>query len=201
MYQGQKVAPIWNIDPVQIESVPNLFMRVTCYLNGVDAVIPTRPFSPSSAARVKMWRKYAKQGELPPVLAWYVSGLDSYIILDGHDRLHAALIEAVEFPVLVLRRVSVQRFEMEQRTRNAFLRQVDGITARHEHLGPKLVDQVNKLLMMAYDEPTDTSYRTCAWPLPGGAATWGREVRSRFEAMGVPVPEELFEGLNAVRNN
>ncbi|MGB8939405.1 MAG: hypothetical protein WCD21_04060 [Streptomyces sp.] len=34
--------------------------------------------------RVKAYRKQARDGTLPPVLLWWVSGLDCHLVLDGH---------------------------------------------------------------------------------------------------------------------
>jgi hypothetical protein len=52
-----------------------------------------RRMSPETSGRVKWWRKKAREGLLPPVLLWRFSGLDSYVVLDGHDRLLAAALE------------------------------------------------------------------------------------------------------------
>ncbi|MFF5725047.1 hypothetical protein [[Kitasatospora] papulosa] len=55
-------------------------------------------------SRVKAYRKQAREGTLPPVLMWWVSGLDCHLILDGHARLAAAIAESVEPPLLRLHR-------------------------------------------------------------------------------------------------
>lgn len=64
-------------------------------MSGSQRVVPLRSPSPPDAARVKAWRKHARDGTLPPMLALWVSGLDLYVLLDGHDRLLAALLERV----------------------------------------------------------------------------------------------------------
>lgn len=51
--------------------------------------------SPPDAARVRSWRKHAREGTLPPALLAWISALDGYVVLDGHDRLHAAALEDV----------------------------------------------------------------------------------------------------------
>jgi hypothetical protein len=58
-------------------------------------VLALRPPSPEDAARVKSWRKHARAGALPPALLWWVSALDAYLVIDGHDRLRAAELEQV----------------------------------------------------------------------------------------------------------
>ena len=52
----------------------------------VDVVYP---------GRVKMWRKRAREGTLPPVLVYDVSALTMFALLDGHDRYAAARAEGV----------------------------------------------------------------------------------------------------------
>lgn len=56
----------------------------------------------ADASRVKLWRKRAREGRLPPVLLFYVSGLTMFALLDGHDRLAAAIAEGMAPPLLVL---------------------------------------------------------------------------------------------------
>lgn len=46
-------------------------------------------------SRLKWWRKKCREGSLPPVLVWYITGLASYVILDGHCRLQAAIEEGI----------------------------------------------------------------------------------------------------------
>lgn len=60
---------------------------------GGSPVIALRRLSPPESARVKSWRRQARDGVLPPVLLWWVSSICGYVILDGHDRLQAALAE------------------------------------------------------------------------------------------------------------
>lgn len=61
---------------------------------------PLRPASPSTAGRIKAWRKHAARATLPPIVLLYVSVLGAYVVCDGHDRLHAALLEGVPPPLL-----------------------------------------------------------------------------------------------------
>ncbi|MFJ4525927.1 hypothetical protein ACIP4Y_34195 [Streptomyces sp. NPDC088810] len=56
--------------------------------------------------RVKAYRKQARDGTLPPVLLWWVSGLDCHLILDGHAQLAAAIAESVSPPLLHLHRTA-----------------------------------------------------------------------------------------------
>ncbi|GIJ79218.1 hypothetical protein SAMN05443287_102510 [Micromonospora phaseoli] len=42
-------------------------------------------------------------------MLWWISGLDCYVVLDGHDRLVAAVAEAQEPPLLALSTVAGDR--------------------------------------------------------------------------------------------
>jgi hypothetical protein len=62
-------------------------------LNGSGAALRLRDPSDTDSARIKTFRKLARQGVMPPLLFLYVSGLDMFVLLDGHDRLRALLLE------------------------------------------------------------------------------------------------------------
>ncbi|MFT5357800.1 MAG: hypothetical protein ACI9KE_005037 [Polyangiales bacterium] len=70
--------------------------------NGSAGVMPLRQRSPSDAGRVKSWIKHARDETLPPILLWWVGALDAHLILDGHDRLAAALETGVTPRVMTL---------------------------------------------------------------------------------------------------
>ncbi|MGW3499042.1 hypothetical protein [Streptomyces sp. NPDC001020] len=74
------------------------------WLTGSWRVIPLRQMPPPDDGRVKAYRKQAREGILPPALLWWFSGLNCYVILDGHARLVAAIAENREPAVLVLSR-------------------------------------------------------------------------------------------------
>ncbi|MFE0644934.1 hypothetical protein ACFW2Y_25480 [Streptomyces sp. NPDC058877] len=67
-------------------------------------VLPLRPMPDADDGRVKAYRKQVREGTLPPVLLWWVSGLDCHLVLDGHARLAASIAESVEPPLLQLHR-------------------------------------------------------------------------------------------------
>lgn len=61
--------------------------------SGSGRVLALRDPSRPTDARVKSWRKHAREGALPPILLGWIGGLDAYVVLDGHDRLLAAQLE------------------------------------------------------------------------------------------------------------
>lgn len=72
------------------------------HADGNGGVFRLRRPSARDASRVRLWRKRAREGVLPPVLVSYVSGLTMFALLDGHDRLAAAVAEGLSPPVMVL---------------------------------------------------------------------------------------------------
>ncbi|MEU3606414.1 hypothetical protein AB0E83_13305 [Streptomyces sp. NPDC035033] len=150
--------------------------------SGSWEVLPLRPMPDAGDSRVKAYRKQAREGTLPPVLLWWVSGLDCHVVLDGHARLAAAIAESIEPPLLQLHRTvprqdlaarvdeAVDFYESELR-RFAELRAVHGPTVPDgaATAGPRLVRLLHDL--------NTARQPTWAWPLPGGEAQWRRIAR------------------------
>ncbi|MFF9342596.1 hypothetical protein ACF1CG_22975 [Streptomyces sp. NPDC014773] len=140
-------------------------------------VLPLRPMPGPEDGRVKAYRKQVREGTLPPVLLWWVSGLDCHLVLDGHARLAAAIAESAEPPLLELRRAlpgddlaartkdAVDLYE-DELDRFARLRALHGPTVPDGTAlaGPELARRLEELRTM--ERPT------WAWPLPGGEARW-----------------------------
>lgn len=93
---------IWTDDLVR--DWPDTVLELLCG-GGWHGVLPLRPLSRPDASRVKAYRKHARDGTLAPVLLWWVSFFDGWMILDGHDRAVAALAEGREPPCVVLARL------------------------------------------------------------------------------------------------
>ncbi|MEV0901709.1 ParB/Srx family N-terminal domain-containing protein [Actinoplanes sp. NPDC049802] len=63
------------------------------WCDGWNGVVPLRPLPSPDDGRVKSYRKLARAGVLPPLLLWWASNLDGYLLVDGHSRLAAARAE------------------------------------------------------------------------------------------------------------
>lgn len=81
---------IWSCDLVQ--DWPEATIELLCG-GGWHGVLPLRPLPAQDAPRVKALRKHVREGTLAPVLLWWVSFLDGWLLLDGHERAAAALAE------------------------------------------------------------------------------------------------------------
>ncbi|QGZ51845.1 hypothetical protein GPZ77_28805 [Streptomyces sp. QHH-9511] len=150
--------------------------------DGSWELLPLRPLPEPDDARVKAYRKQARAGLLPPLLLWWVSGLDCYVVLDGHARLTAALAEDVEPPVLVLRRTvphdERERGEAEAAARyEAELTRSSALMARHGPAVPDGAEIAGGVLARRLEELRTGNRPSWAWPLPGGERAWHRIVR------------------------
>ncbi|WP_435586945.1 hypothetical protein [Micromonospora aurantiaca (nom. illeg.)] len=132
-------------------------------------VLPLRRLSAAGAGRVRSYRRQLREGVLPPALLWWVSGLNTLLVLDGHDRLTAALAEQAVPEVLVLAPAVDPEFASAWQRR--LVREYVGrMTSPHPARG----DSVSRRLATALGDIARTEGRTRAWPLPGGSAVWDR---------------------------
>ncbi|WP_427922868.1 hypothetical protein [Streptomyces sp. cg40] len=158
---------IWTADFVQ--EWPNGTLELYCG-GGWHGVLPLRRLSPPDAPRVKAYRKHAREGTLAPVLLWWVTFLDGWLILDGHDRAVAALAEGAQPACVELRRVPDEP---------DWRRTADELTEEHTHRMRRPTEYPARqraalergfgdvLAGLPYEDA-----RTVTWPVPGGPAAW-----------------------------
>lgn len=133
------------------------------------AVVPLRAPSPEEDGRVKSWRKRARDGSLPPALLLYVDILQKWLVLDGHDRLHAAVLEGVAPPLLGLWPV------VEDEVPSTDLEREGAVIAAGFQLRAGAIDKANRTLLRHFSERRRGTV-TRAWPLRGGLDAWKAEV-------------------------
>lgn len=140
--------------------------------SGASPVIPLRPLSGADAARVKSYRRLLREGTLPPVLLWWVSGFDGWVILDGHDRAVAALAEGHRPVSIVLARGKDDRHQAEAIA--ATVQQHDRIlAATHDPNGQVHQAFAEQLASVAARQPYD-NVRTLAFAGPVRPEEWDR---------------------------
>jgi hypothetical protein len=113
------------------------------------AVLPLRAPSDPDDSQVKSWREHARAGTLPPVLVMYLDLFSKWLVLDGHDRAHAALLEGKQPPLLGLWRL--------------------------EELEPRLWSPSSPCCTYEYPWSRHCTV-TRAWPMAGGFRAWLAEV-------------------------
>ncbi|MGW0119493.1 hypothetical protein [Streptomyces sp. NPDC003327] len=134
-------------------------------------LLPLRALSHPEAPRVKAYRRAHREGVLPPVVAWWISGLHSPVVLDGHDRLTAALAEGGRPEVLVLSRAVDAAWVAlcAERPVRAYEERVAALTGP---LAPTRIAHEGRRLAAELLAVARSPERTRAWPFPGGAEAW-----------------------------
>jgi hypothetical protein len=157
--------------------------------------ITLRDRSSTDSGRVKAWRKHARAGSLPPVLLYWISGLAAHVVLDGHDRLLAALLEEVSAPALSLELVTECHTDASRKA--AVLSQVAKALAaadrersrpQSERLAraTRLIDEqrANVILLDAFVPKLHVA-PTHSHILEGGFEQWTREVYQECTAQSL----------------
>jgi hypothetical protein len=137
-------------------------------------ILPLRRLAAPDAARVRSYRRQVREGILPPVLLWWVSGLNTLLVLDGHDRISAALAEGGRPDVVVL--APAPDPAGEAAGHEQLMRDTRG------SLAPRFAEQVAVLAR--------AEGRTRAWPLPGGPPAWDREAGGGSDGWSRPHPDD-----------
>ena len=141
-------------------------------------LVPMRHLSEPSAPRVKAMRRLVREGVLPPVLLWSVTGFVGYVVLDGHDRLVAALAESLVPSFVVVSRTDRTRTDVREQAHvthyETTMRQLDlvagrggdpdGVARAREGASREL----SRRLRRVEQDPT------WSWPIDGGARAWDR---------------------------
>lgn len=131
------------------------------------------------SGRVKWWRKKCREGALPPVLVWFIAGLASFVILDGHDRLQAAITEGIQPQFLVLSELSEQSWEPDEQARERVLRSLAIQQEKCKKTGAN-IDAMNQSLLNLYD----TRYlyaSTHSRAILGDGKNWERELTAYLQ--------------------
>ncbi|MET8837471.1 hypothetical protein ABZV78_26660 [Micromonospora sp. NPDC004540] len=138
-------------------------------------ILPLRRLAAPDSARVRSWRRRVRDGTLPPVLLWWVSGLQTLLVLDGHDRIVAALAEGSRPAVLVLAPPVDPALAAagERRELRVFSERMAALAGRTDVAPARLVAASQQFGAALRDVARDLG-RNRAWPLPGGAGAWER---------------------------
>ncbi len=154
------------------------------------AVLPLRAPSDAEDGRVKSWRKLAREGTLPPALLLYVDILEKWLVLDGHDRVHAALLEGVEPPLLGLWPFIERPYRERQTQRDGAMIAAEFQLRAGDR--PEVIDRVNQMLVRNFDPPPRGTVSR-AWAMAGGLAAWRAEVLAARRWSEVTVDEDEWK--------
>lgn len=155
----------------------------------MGAVLPLRAPSAEDDGRVKSWRKRARDRTLPPALLLYVDLLGKWLVLDGHDRLHAALLEGVTPPLLGL-------WPVVEAAPPSMVSQEGALIAAEFSLRagetPQRIDQINRMLLHSFAGRRRGTV-TRGWPLHDGLESWRAEVLAWRKWNSFPAAPEAWE--------
>jgi hypothetical protein len=142
-------------------------------------VLLTRPLSDDEDGRVKSWRKRARERRLPPILVWWCRGLYSHVVLDGHDRLLASLLEGISPVCVVLADVTAHAANDVDARRERALHAAGHLTTIASVASR--ADTTNSVLRAAWDPRTEWDLATPGFALD--VDQWRDEVRDTRLAM------------------
>jgi hypothetical protein len=120
---------------------------------------------PQEVGRVKWWLKVAREQALPPLLVWHISALDACVLLDGHDRLQAALINGIAPTCLVLSSYTETANWLDEDKQNAILRQLQMIEekmAKGVLVSQNTIAGINTALVQVFDNRPVERHQTRA---------------------------------------
>ncbi len=118
------------------------FQQIDWFMGDEDSFVNLKKVDEYDG-RLKWWRKKARENVLPPVVLLPISGLQHYIVLDGHYRLKAAYDEGVNVDILLLQPTEKTVYSWDnERKRKSILKHIE-----HNNFG---IEKTNNLLLQAY---------------------------------------------------
>ncbi|WP_426206840.1 hypothetical protein [Pseudomonas sp. TWP3-1] len=134
------------------------------------------------AGRMKWWRKKAREGSLPPILLWYVGGMCSYVIIDGHYRLQSAITECIQPTFIVLSSTEAREVRLcgsaQQRVLSSLMLQ----SAKNPDFD---VRTFNQALIHTFDDRPYHWAGTHTWAGIASDRAWSDEVTEFLTEQGV----------------
>ena len=136
------------------------------------------------SGRVKWFRKLVREEICPPVLVWYLSCLDGYILIDGHSRLKAFQMESISPRFLILNSIVEKEKKPDIKIQESILK---GIEKRQKHqVKSKMnIDEVNRLLISAFDTRPYCRPITNAKAKRNYEDSWTEEVKGIGEVLNL----------------
>jgi hypothetical protein len=131
--------------------------------------------------RVKWWRKMAREGCLPPVLALFLRCLDSSVIIDGHCRLRAALLEGMAPDIIVISSTQSVEITPDPAEQERVFHSLEKARRIQGALFP--VEKLNEILVRVFDDRPILKITTRAHARLT-EAHWLDEVRTYLNEIG-----------------
>ena len=156
-------------------------------IDNIPIAVKETPYEDSG--RVKFWRKKVKEGTLPPIVLMHMSQLSNSIIIDGHSRLMASILENVPPKLIILYPTIEQEIKPD-------LKQADKrakALIKQFETNPNLkLKQMNQLLISFYDDRPWLVRRTTA-KFNKDENQWNFEVKKLIEELNLSVEIDRIE--------
>jgi len=132
-------------------------------LNGSSALLPLRAAKPAEhEGRVKHWRKQCRAGRMPPIVIWWISAFDCWLLVDGHRRLLAAQLEG-QRPATIAVYSFVERHWPRSQESLEELERERGFRERDAALSPDAIRRLDQRLIQLFDDRPFWGPSTRAW--------------------------------------
>lgn len=142
------------------------------------------------SGRVKFWRKKVKEGTLPPIVLMHLSQLSNSIIIDGHSRLMASILENVPPKLIILYPTINQEIKPDLQQAN---KRAKALVKQYESNPNLKLEQMNQLLISFYDDRPWLVRRTVA-KFNKDESQWDLEVKRMIEELN------LSDKINRIEN-
>ncbi|RXJ96162.1 hypothetical protein CRV00_02980 [Malaciobacter molluscorum] len=113
-------------------------------------ILNTKDEEEEDSARVKYFRKKVREDSLPPILLQFIPSLDSFIILDGHCRYKASLLENVLPNLVVIGGVRKIIVKEDENRKKKVLEQIKKNQESADSSKKMNVSKINDLLINLY---------------------------------------------------
>jgi hypothetical protein len=144
------------------------------WINGSNELISLK-IPDRTSGRVKWWRKKVKENHLPPILVWYLNCLDAYIIVDGHDRLVASILENKPPNIVVTYSAEEIDASLDKEVQKRILESLKN-RELSKNTRPMPIDKINEVLIQAFNNRPVTVSQTFGWATITSDSTWVKEV-------------------------
>lgn len=178
----------WRVENARDALRDDPVAEIDWWWGSTNEVLALRAPPHPDDGRVKWWRKKVRENALPPILLWHLGCLQSHVIVDGHCRLQAAILEnhtpellvaysAYEEPVQ-------QPPERQQQILDSLQAQISNERPRPPQRKPLDTQTLNAVLIAAFDDRPVLNAQTQAWATRQTESQWLQEVQSRLAALG-----------------
>lgn len=156
-------------------------------IDNIPIAIKETPYEDSG--RVKFWRKKIREESLPPIVLMHLSQLSNSMIIDGHSRLMASILENVPPKLIILYPTIEQKIKPDLTQAD---KRAKALVKQYETNPNLKLEQVNQLLISFYDDRPWLVRRTAA-KFNKDENQWNLEVKRLIEELNLSVEIDRIE--------